>query len=260
MVDEQDILAFGIKHSFPVFLFDSECKKVLHSSSGFLFFDPVLKSHLLLSVAHLFSDPSGSRKTGVFCGIKNGIPQYCRSPLISVQHFNEFAQTRSDYERIDVSFRLLKKNESIFNIKYDPEGNDDIEMVGCDSFSVIGETNIVEPYYFYGSVKPQMHIDANLEPLRIHAFRQCFEKIGYIKDEGFYHLFELENYRSFTSDAYKGCSGAPIFNNRGELVSMLTGHEGNCIIRGLNLCKVIPIIEQFFSLNLDNAEYKGLLK
>lgn len=244
MVDKQILLDFGIRHSFPIFLFNHNFKKAIHYSSGFLYFDQNLQSSLLLSVAHLFASFKEPRNAGVFCGIKNGIYQFNRTPLVSIYHFSDLVKEKLSCELIDVSFRVSKNDETIYNVKYNPEDNSEIEMVGCEPFTVLGEANIGETYYFFGPISPQEHLNSDT---KICSFKHCFEKIGYIKDEGFNQFFELENYGCFSSDAYKGCSGAPIFNKQGELISMLTGHEDNCVLKGINLQKVLPVVEQFLS-------------
>lgn len=242
---EEALRNYGRTHSFPILLFDPLDKKLLHSTCGFMYKSPLFASSLIITVTHLFEDTANNNQILIFNGFDDsGCPKYKSRRMVSIKPIQRSTDVRKN---VDLSFGLLELGEKIFNIAYDPEGANAEKLIECEPFSCISNANIAENYYFFGATDPQFHIDSNSMVEKHYALHECFEIVDYIGEDEYSMQFELSKCSDFPSDKYKGCSGTPIFNSQGELVSMVTGHEGNVIIKGVNLYRILPIIEMYLS-------------
>lgn len=87
-----------------------------------------------------------------------------------------------------------------------------------------------DDYAFYGLTR--WEID---DQFRVHIEQRGEEGLKYVGTDKFVHTFKRPE-KYFDYDSYKGCSGAPIMDDRGRLVSLLIGGtEDKRGFEGLNL-------------------------
>lgn len=128
----------------------------------------------------------------------------------------------------------------------DQEG-DHIDRYERKSFDEIVEPNISDAYFFGGNIHPSID-EYNKRINSEYQFTPC-DYLGECSKGGnsCYYEFELP-WIIESPDQLEGCSGAPIFDSEGRLISLLCGGEvGTNRIYGLNLMKL-----SFF---IDHSEY-----
>ncbi len=124
----------------------------------------------------------------------------------------------------------------------DPEG-EYIDAYERKSFDEIAEPNIADAYFFGGNIHPSID-EYNKRINSEFQFASC-EYLGECSKEGNNYYYEFELPRAIESaDELEGCSGAPIFDSSGRLVSILCGGTvGTDRIYGLNLMRLSFFIE-----------------
>jgi hypothetical protein len=123
------------------------------------------------------------------------------------------------------------------------DDTDELSRYERVKFNEIVEPNIADTYFFGGNI----HSAKDNLTKRIFSdfqFAICDYCGEYAKDgNDFYYKFELQGNIN-SEDDLRGCSGAPIFNGEGELVSLLCGgFVGTPYVYGINLFKLKPLIE-----------------
>lgn len=152
---------------------------------------------------------------------------------------------------IDNQGRIINGHTiDFFSSTYDTTKNYSFVVFGTDGlvcklnrykFQNIIEPNLAEEYFFHGNTHPA--IDAcNGIITSCPQFALC-TFTGRLTENDFYYEFELnENIQK--ADDYRGCSGAPIMNLNGELVSLVnSGKVGTPYLYGVNLQKVYSILD-----------------
>lgn len=97
------------------------------------------------------------------------------------------------------------------------------------NYESVKDLNTADNYYFYGLL-------VSREPLNNKCEEIFINNMKYIKTKGFYNIFKIEG----DNRNLKGCSGTPILNEKGELVSLLVKRASinRHIVYGINLKKV----------------------
>ena len=203
----------------------------------------VYKSHIL-SVLHGFKegDVVSAFVTSVNGKIEMAILQPCwlRPGMVDINgQINLLPELDFFFSEFDKSCKFTWEI-------IDPEG-DYIDRYERKSFDEIVGPNISDSYFFGGNIHPSID-EYNKRINSEFQFATC-EYLGECSKGGNNYYYEFELPRVIESpDQLEGCSGAPIFDSCGRLVSILCGGTvGTNRIYGLNLMKL-----SFF---IDHSEY-----
>lgn len=90
-----------------------------------------------------------------------------------------------------------------------------------------------ESYCFYGLAQGELD-----DAFRLRSWETFVEGMTFVGEEAFLLRFRCKE-RYFSHNDYKGCSGAPIIDSKGNLVSLVVeGSDDRWEVRGINLRKV----------------------
>lgn len=206
---------------------------------------------ILLTVSHNILDDDKYLKNPM--GIQIGITQDFKSMEYYIPTFEWLGQIsineeilksqinfieyiEDKYKVIDFSYSLLPDSIQPRDeyINYEKQ-----EVHFFDKNIIETELNINpsldENYFFYGHTRTELRHEIK----KFSYSERYVEKIKYINTmpDKVFHIFHLPEIIKDEYD-YKGCSGTPIFNENGEIVSLLAkGLKGTKAILGVNLQK-----------------------
>ncbi len=154
-------------------------------------------------------------------------------------------------QKIDrVDFAMKKFATPMPPCKYLINKNDKGEFERIDRISLTSDFSILptihEKYGFCGLIKGKLI--KNEEVLGLHSTLAYYDNAHYLKSEQSYHIFALEN-KGYSHEDFKGTSGAPIIDSKGNLVSLVMSggpskaNSNEWLIYGVNLSKLLPVID-----------------
>ena len=151
-------------------------------------------------------------------------------------------------DEVDFSYREVSSDLYSYFQEIDPSGaifSERTREVFKPDFSVEPTTN--EIYGFSGQVMPEMHGTASLV-----TEMRVYPGLKFIGTEDPYHIFELPVSLP-GHDHFKGCSGAPILDTKGNIVALVChGDIQRNAIFGISLKKYKVVLDVTYG-NIGNA-------
>lgn len=168
--------------------------------------------------------------------------------------FNDFslcAMGNLSTEKIDrIDFAMRKFEEPMPPCQYLINNNDNgdfkrIARISLTSdFGVLPATN--EEYGFSGLIKGSL--SKTQTSLALNTQLAYYDNAHYLESRDYYHVFSLEN-KKYTHEDFKGTSGAPITDSKGNLVSLVMKgrisptNPNEWLIYGVNLSKLSTVVD-----------------
>ena len=154
-------------------------------------------------------------------------------------------------EKIDmVDFAMRKFEEPMPPCKYLINNNDNGDFKRIARISLTSDFGVLpvthEEYGFCGLIKGSL---SNTQTsLALNAQLAYYDNAHYLESKDCYHVFSLEN-KNYTHEDFKGTSGAPITDSKGNLVSLVTSgrisptNPNEWLIYGINLSKLSTVVD-----------------
>ena len=193
------------------------------------------KKNILLTVAHHVVEKEGG------WALEISFDPISRKTLIQpLGQFSYYGKIGSgnNLELIDFAFMII--SDRIIPCHTVLKDNGSFEG-GCSKTILRSELTLfpdsASEYGFCGQVDPAHEIHPSM-PLVLSGRYQFETRMKYVgSDENDLYVFKL-NHRHLGDDCYYGCSGAPILDRGGNLVSLVvSGDSKRDIIRGVPLAK-----------------------
>ncbi|XBX07570.1 hypothetical protein QMP26_05235 [Enterocloster clostridioformis] len=111
-------------------------------------------------------------------------------------------------------------------------------------FSILPATH--EEYGFCGLIKGKLNKTET--SLNLHSELAYYDNARYLESKDGYHVFSLEN-KAYTHENFKGTSGAPITDSKGNLVSLVMSggpsptNSNEWLIKGVNLSELSIVVD-----------------
>ena len=203
------------------------------------------KNDYLLTVFHAVS-----KNVGTWAVLSEWIPGK-GTKYIRVDGFTFQRLIKIDFKsEIINSFEKNDSGEIDFAFSVFPKGIENLyQEIGTDMRIHINEvrskfeyTDIVQPnhdssYGFSGQVMPRI-----IEDIAIETENKVYQDLKYLKTVDNYHYFELP-YKHPGHEYFMGCSGAPIIDEQGNIVSLVCAGDTPNLIIGINLDRFKIAIE-----------------
>lgn len=169
-------------------------------------------------------------------------------------HFNDFslcAIGNLSTESIDIiDFAMKKFEEPMPPCKYliNNVVNGDFNRI--DRISLTSDLSILptthEDYGFCGLIKGSLNNTQT--SLALHSELAYYDNVRYLESKDCCHVFSLEN-KNYSHEDFKGTSGAPITDSKGNLVSLVTSgrvsptNPSEWLIYGVNLSQMSTVAD-----------------
>lgn len=145
---------------------------------------------------------------------------------------------------IDFFLSPFKKDEH-FLCEILDDDKDEVLQYERYYFKEISEPNLAGIYFFGGNIENNSdeYTKRIFNKFQFASCEFCGELEEYYGMGSFLYRFELPS-KITDENQLQGCSGAPIYDMEGKLVSLLCGGFGNTpYIYGINLSKLQPLLE-----------------
>ena len=145
-----------------------------------------------------------------------------------------------DPKSVDYSIDLLPEEHMIVEYFLSPDGRTLNGYLKNEIITNLEDTpNTDDSYYFYGETKTKL----DQVNKRIITTEKYIAGMKYLKEFGDFYIFELPEIIKDKSD-FQGCSGAPILNQNGKLISLVTsGCTGTNRLLGINLKRYKVVVD-----------------
>lgn len=200
----------------------------------------------ILTVAHAISETNhNENRWGVCVSVENKFQKYNIVPFIYLKIGKIDTGEIKKGSPLDTCLKELRLLDFGYYKTYDviPLYQ---EFDGCGNiilseerpvFQGIHQPNLVDTYYFYGETRVEID-NLNMQL----PFKPRFSACEYLEELGYMYKFELPTIITDPAD-YQGCSGAPIFNENHQLVSLVVSGEVNTpYLYGFNISALTSII------------------
>lgn len=137
-------------------------------------------------------------------------------------------KNKMDEEVYDFCFTFLDEDIDLIQTKISFNNDLQIKQGKKDKIStqLTDLPNQDDKFTFFGRIKPNLYPNTIHGELVFETDQVLYDGLKYIDKIDYLYLFNLPNSKK-KSDDFKGTSGAPIFDSKGNLVALVKGNNGD---------------------------------